>query len=373
MKLLHMADVHLGMEPDKGKPWGDGRARQLWDAFTQAVEAAEEHQVDLVLIAGDLFHRQPLKRELKEVNEILSRLTRAKVVIMAGNHDYLSRNSFYRSFSWNENIFFLKSENLGAIEFTELSTAVYGFSYEHREIRDRLSNIISADMIPVSDGTAWRAKKGETCGCIDRKPGNEYHILLAHGGDENHVPFTVGELEQMDFHYIALGHIHKPGQLKENRIVMAGSLQPLDHTERGPRGYWITELKRGAANTVFYPIRMCEYRGIELELERDTTNYRLLQQARDALEGLSDYQLAVLTLTGMYDPETPPDVERLSELPGVVDVELLCRPGYDFEKLKQEYRDQIVGRYIRELEGMPQDEAVRRALYLGVDALLGNT
>lgn len=349
MKILHMADVHLGMEPDKGKPWGEGRGRQLWAAFAQAVEAAEREAVDLVLIAGDLFHRQPLKRELAEVNGILSQLTRAKVVIMAGNHDYLTKNSFYRSFSWNENIYFFKSEQQEALYLPELSATVYGFSYEHREIReDRYSGVV-------------------------KQPRGRYHILLGHGGDESHVPLKIPRLEALDFDYVALGHIHKPGQLRENRIVMAGNLQPLEYADIGPRGYWIAALGKGGAQVSFHPIRGCEYIKVELELDADATNFGLLTRAREAISRLLPHQLAVLSLQGLHSPGLEPDVEALGELPGVAAVENLCKPNYDFQKLKQEYGNQIIGRYIRQLEAMPQDEITRRALYLGVDALLGES
>ncbi len=349
MKLLHMADVHLGMEPEKGKPWGEGRSRQLWEAFAQAIRAAEEQQVDLVLIAGDLFHRQPLKRELAEVNRILGQLTRARVVLMAGNHDYLSKNSFYRGFPWNENVYLFSSEQMEDLFFPELSTTVYGFSYEHREIREeRYSRIV-------------------------KRPQGRYHILLAHGGDEKHVPLKIRELEAMDFDYIALGHIHQPGQLRENRIVMAGNLQPLEHGDIGPRGYWIAELGRGGARTSFYPIQRCEYTKVELAVEENTSNFELVRQAQERIDELLPYQLAVLVLRGVYSPDVELDTEALSELKKVAAVEVCCKPGYDFQKLKQEYKNQVVGRFIQELEAMPQDEVTRRALYLGVEALMGNS
>lgn len=349
MKLLHMADVHLGMEPDKGKPWGEGRGRQLWEAFSQAVDAAEEQQVDLVLIAGDLFHRQPLKRELAEVNGILSRLSRAQVVIMAGNHDYLSRTSFYRTFSWSKNIHFFSSEQLETLFFPELDATVYGFSYEHREIREeRYSGIV-------------------------KKPQGRYHILLAHGGDEKHVPLALKELEAMDFDYIALGHIHQPGQLREDRIVMAGNLQPMEHGDIGPRGYWIAGLDPRGTNVSFHPIRRCEYREVKLMVKECASNAQLLRKAEEQLEQLAPYQLAVLMLCGDCIPGFTPDVEELAKLPRVAAVEDRSRPGYDYMKLQQEYRGEIVDRFIRELQAMPQDEVARRALYLGVDALMGNS
>lgn len=347
MKILHIADIHLGAEPDKDKPWGAGRGNLQWDAFAMAIQAAEQQKVDLLLIAGDLFHRQPLKRELKEVNYMLSRLTRAKVVLMAGNHDYISASSFYRSFDWNENIFFLESEEMKCIEFPELSAFVYGFSYEHREIRENRY-------------------------CKIEKQGRGYHILLAHGGDETHVPISLRQLKELEFDYIAMGHIHKPQQLLENRIVMAGALQPLDCNETGSHGYWITELKKGEASTIFYPIRGCEYVEVEICMEKHMTNRQLQTLVQSRIEALASYQLAYIKLTGIYEPELAPDVTALEAMERVAKVDVLCKPDYDFDKLKGEYSNQILGRYISKIEQMPQSEITRRALYLGVEALMSD-
>ena len=54
----------------------------------------------MVLIAGDLFHRQPLIRELREINYIFEQVPEIQVVIVAGNHDFLSVASNYRTFSF---------------------------------------------------------------------------------------------------------------------------------------------------------------------------------------------------------------------------------------------------------------------------------
>ena len=59
MKFIHIADVHLGAVPDKGYPWSKKREEEIWRTFRSLVRRAEEEQVDLLLIAGDLFHRQP--------------------------------------------------------------------------------------------------------------------------------------------------------------------------------------------------------------------------------------------------------------------------------------------------------------------------
>lgn len=46
----------------------------------------------------------------------------------------------------------------------------------------------------------------------------------------------------LPFSYIALGHIHKPAVLLENRMAYPGSPEPLDLTETGPHGYLTGEI-----------------------------------------------------------------------------------------------------------------------------------
>src|SRR5699024_4239330 len=75
MRFIHIADVHLGAQPDAGPLYSRQRPRELWETFEHVLHICEEEQTDLLLIAGDLFHRQPLVRELKEVDYLFSELT----------------------------------------------------------------------------------------------------------------------------------------------------------------------------------------------------------------------------------------------------------------------------------------------------------
>ena len=98
MRFMHIADVHLGALPDAGAPWSGDRGKELWQTFEKCIGEARARKVDLLLIAGDLFHRQPRGRELQEVNTLFSSLSGTIVVLMAGNHDYLKPSSPYWDF-----------------------------------------------------------------------------------------------------------------------------------------------------------------------------------------------------------------------------------------------------------------------------------
>ena len=110
MKFLHTADIHLGAKPDAGAAYTQSREKELWNSFQHVVEVCEEEQVDLLLIAGDLFHRQPLLRELKDVSYLLGKLTHTQVVLSAGNHDYIKAGSYYLTNKWPENVHQLAGE-----------------------------------------------------------------------------------------------------------------------------------------------------------------------------------------------------------------------------------------------------------------------
>lgn len=72
MRFIHLADVHLGAVPDRGCPWSKEREEEIWSTFRRVIAGIREDPVDLLFISGDLFHRQPLMRELKEVNYLFS-------------------------------------------------------------------------------------------------------------------------------------------------------------------------------------------------------------------------------------------------------------------------------------------------------------
>ena len=160
MRFMHIADVHLGAAPDRGFPWSQERGRELWESFRRCIADANEKKVDLLLIAGDLFHRQPQPQELREVNYLFSSLEKTVVALIAGNHDYLRPDSPYLSFPWNENVVTLFSPECERVRLPELRTEIYGFSYHRREIPEPRYDDLQAEK------------------------DDYFKILLAHGGDK---------------------------------------------------------------------------------------------------------------------------------------------------------------------------------------------
>ncbi len=125
--------MHLGASPDAGKKYSEKRKNEIWDSFRKVIEVCRREETDLLLIAGDLFHRQPLLRELKEVDAMFGSIPHTQVVLVAGNHDYIKKQSYYRNYTWNQNVYMILSDEVSCIQLPTMNLAVYGCSYYEKE------------------------------------------------------------------------------------------------------------------------------------------------------------------------------------------------------------------------------------------------
>ena len=347
MKFIHLADVHLGAAPDAGMPWSGERKRQIWATFRDVIRDAGREQADLLLIAGDLFHRPPSEEELCELDYLFSTLPRTRIVLIAGNHDYLSPESAYLTHSFGPNVACLFAGECECVRFPEIHTEVYGFSYETREITEPLYD----DLQPMA---------------------NEYfHILLAHGGDADHIPISREKMEDSDFDYIALGHIHKGGVLVPDKAVYPGALEPIDCADEGEHGYILGEVRGCRVTTRFVPAARCEYRTIRLACSGQDTSFSLQDRLEKMIREQGTQHIYRVVLTGQHAPGARFDRRALSGCGKVLSVTDETASELPLQELKTRYRDSLIGRYIDSFSDGPLDETQEKALEYGLEALLG--
>ena len=310
------------------------------------IEVCEKEKTDLLLIAGDLFNRQPLLRELKEVDYLFSTLSHTKVVLCAGNHDYIKSNSYYKTFQWNENVYMFLSEKLTKVEIPELDTAVYGLSYHKKEITEFL----------------YDEKPGQTS-CTNR-------ILLAHGGDEKHIPFKKHVLLANGYDYIALGHIHKPQELSAGRMAYAGSLEGTDKNDTGVHGYRRGTLINHRCQSEFVPFGSREYVHMEVAVTRDMTGFAIRNKLSHAMEERGLHHMYKIILTGFRAPELNLDYSAMDIYGNIIEIEDRTKPAYDFEKLLRTNKNNLIGHFIQSFSGEGEGSVEYDALCEGISALM---
>lgn len=242
MKFLHIADVHLD-SPFLGLSFLPSKlfcqiknAIQL--SFEKAVNFAIDHDVDLVLLAGDTFdsiHPTP-QSKIFFANQIKRLVDRQiQVVMVLGNHDYsqiddllLNESPYFKIIGSNEQI-----EQVDFMTKSQYKYRVVGFSYQH--------NHITEDII---------AK-------YPPKNTSIYTIGLAHAGmkqssvdQNNYAPFTLNEVKDLNYDYFALGHIHLRQVLsQEPWIVYSGNLQGRHVNEKDAKGFYFGQVDEQSQNT----------------------------------------------------------------------------------------------------------------------------
>lgn len=338
--------MHLGVKPDAGNAYSQNREQEIWDSFRDIIEICNQKKTDLLLIAGDLFHRQPLLRELKEMNSILEMLEQTEVVMIAGNHDYIKKNSYYRTFTWAPHVHMITSEEMSCVEIGRIHTAVYGCSYYSREIPEA-----------VYDTARPEGRQ-------------KYEILLAHGGDEKHIPIKNNQILSLGYDYVALGHIHKPQILAENQMAYAGSLEPTDIDDTGAHGYIEGRISGKGCQIRFVPHAFREYRHCEVKVDKSVTGHKLRLKIADMIAEQGKQNLYKIILTGYRDPDIWFELDQMDPYGNVVEIIDHTKPAYDFEKLRNENKGNILGQYIESLSGYPADSLEYQALCEGVQALM---
>ena len=345
MKFIHTGDIHLGAKPDDGYPWSEQREKEIWDSFKELIETIRRENIDLLLIAGDFFHRQPLVRELKEVNYLFSTIPDTQVVIVAGNHDYIKDNSQYRKFAWNDNVVGMWEEDWQEQYFPAIDTWVYGMSYHSREIPQMLGSQVK------------HSGKGGS------------HILMLHGGDDSHIPFSKADMLKSNFDYIALGHIHRPQILKDNKMAFCGALEPLDRNDIGAHGVIIGEINERGIRTEFIPTAVRSYIPLDIEVDSQVTQFELETKIRELIETKGMDNIYTINLSGFRNGELHFSAKNIMELGNVIKVIDETKPDYDVEKLYHQHKGSLIGDYI-EYFAEKHSDVEKKAFYYGLNALL---
>ena len=357
MKFIHLADAHLGAEPESGTPLGPIRKREIWDAFRDVIALCEREEVDLLLLPGDLFHGQPLLRDVKEVDYLFGSLTKTRVVLIAGNHDCLLPASHYYDVPFSDNVTFLMDTEADSVYFADLNTEVFGLSYEQKQIAEA-----RYDKLAVTDKS-------------------RINILIAHGninGGDKSIPIHRAAIEAAGFDYAALGHIHTRFDIS-NRIVYSGGFEPFERKESGPKGYIAGEItKTGEHSEVrweFVPHAKREYVPMQLEVTAQTTELSLCDELWEKMTERGTEHMYLVTLTGKRAPELTFDADvimgRMQNRGGYL-IELTDEtvPDFPVEELLKKHRDDFIGKYIKRLMEEEDKEIAKKAVEYGLLALL---
>lgn len=297
IRLLHFADLHIGMENYGQIDPATGINQRVVDFIRQlstVVDYALTHGADLVLFCGDAFKtRDPSPTFQRELARRVMQLANANipVVLLVGNHDIpimekrASSVDIYRTLAvpnvyigsreelltistrrgpiqigtvpWPVRSRLVKQENMRALNIEQLDRELERILDE--EIL-RLSQKVNLELPAILAGHFTVA--GATYG-------SERKVMI--GRD---AVIKTSALQHPAWDYVAMGHIHKhqvvnAGQYPE--IVYSGSLERIDFGEENEtKGFCWVEVARGSTKWQFIPVEARRFITIDVDATDET-------------------------------------------------------------------------------------------------------
>ena len=230
VRILHTSDWHAGKTLR-----GRSRADEHRAVFAEIAGIARSAEVDLVLVAGDLFDTAAPGPEAEQIVwQALLELagTGAPVVALAGNHDHPARFDAARDVAGHAGITLMgrprRPDDGGLVEFRgrsgeRIQVAALPFCSQRHVVKAaHLMGFDAADNALIY--AQWMAQViGAMCAGFDAGAVN---VLAAHlaarggvkGGGERDAQLTEAYwVDPADFpsaaHYVALGHLHRTQSL----------------------------------------------------------------------------------------------------------------------------------------------------------------
>ena len=267
MRILHFADLHIGVEnygridPDTGLSTRLGDFLQSYD---ELVDYAIDTEVDLVLFCGDAYKsRDPSQTHQREFARRIARLSNAGIptFLLIGNHDTpqviaqataleifptLSVANVHIGDRLETYIVETRDGPLQVVALPWIKRSDYLASnlargQTHTEINEALQDMIT-NAIKVRVESLDSSIPAVLAGHVTISKStlaSEQSMMLGH----DHVLLN-SNVALPQFDYVALGHIHRHQVLSQNpHVAYAGSLQRVDFgEERDDKGFCVVEI-----------------------------------------------------------------------------------------------------------------------------------
>lgn len=239
MRFLHTSDWHLGR-----LFYGVHLTADQWFVLQQLIAVIKDVKPDVVLVSGDIYDRAvPPTEAVKLLNETVREVvldTGVPIVMIAGNHDSPERLSFGSELFRLQNLHTtgLLLEDCQPLTLQDKYGPVDFFSIPYAEpaaVKEALQ------MPEIHDHV--EAMSAYVGGVVSRLKGNRRSVLVTHAfvagcaESESERPLSVGGTAAIpshifnNFHYVALGHLHKPQKAGAEHIRYSGSLMKYSFSE----------------------------------------------------------------------------------------------------------------------------------------------
>jgi exonuclease SbcD len=321
MKIIHFADLHLGVEV-YGKPDPatglDTRLLDFLAAFDKLVDYAISEKVDLVLFCGDAFKsRDPSQTQQREFAKRIRKLADAgiPVFLLIGNHDLPAASGRATSTEIYDTLRIPKvtvasQPKIYLIETASGPVQIAALPWPRKSSLEAKGQgdgqTLTSDEVKAKIEAAMSAKIVQMAESLDPMIPSilAAHIWVDGAATASERKFILGaeptvmlsNIALPAFDYVAMGHLHKRQVLAEAPpVVYPGSLERLDFgEEKDDKGFYVIDIDvRDGRKKLEYRFHKLDGRRFltlektfnEGELDPTSPVLKLLADRRDEIAG----------------------------------------------------------------------------------------
>jgi exonuclease SbcD len=295
IKLLHLADLHIGMEnygrldPASGM---HSRLIDYLDRLDEAIDYGLAEGADAVLIAGDVYkNRTPNPTHQREFAKRVRRIRRAglPIFILVGNHDISPAAGRAHSIEIFdtlavEGVTIAERAGLHMIETRAGPLQILALPWVTRHNLLTREELRLASFLEVETMLMERIENFLRTAAEDLDPdiptvltihgtidgatlGAERQIML---GKDLVLPKSFVALPGVD--YVAMGHIHKHQSLGQHPpVVYPGSIERIDFgEEHEDKGCVLVELAKGATSWHFHKLAARPFVTVDVDVRNSS-------------------------------------------------------------------------------------------------------
>ena len=251
VKILHAADFHLDSAYGAlGEEQARQRRQESRELVGQLVEYANEQDVQVMLLSGDLFDSDDFFSQTGEDLALALSRFRGQTFIAPGNHDFCAVGSAYERVLWPENVHIFREDRLEAVALPQWECRVYGAAFTSPT---------------VTDGAVLDGFSAPEDGWVN--------LLVLHGdlGGRNSVyrPLTEDQLAATGVDYVALGHqhtctgVHKAGK---TAYAYCGCIEGRGFDELGEKGVLCGTVSADGTDLRFIPMGKRRYEMLQVDV-----------------------------------------------------------------------------------------------------------
>jgi len=355
-KIIHCADLHLDskMETNLSPEQAKVRRYEILATFEDMVDYAIEHQIAIILIAGDMFDtKQNQQKQIKNrVLDIIRHASEIDFLYLQGNHD---KDNFFRELQDKPDNLKLFSDKWSAYQYGNIS--IYGVEFNGHHPEEIYGELILNE--------------------------HKFNIVTLHGQVVNYKKdmqteeINLSALQNKYIDYLALGHIH---EYQFERLDYRGSycypgcLEGRGFDECGEKGFVILTINEDSFSHEFISLSRRTFHQIRVDLTDMVEAAAIMTKIEGEIQEIPADDMVKVILGGEILEETEIDLDYMAQKlkSKFFFLKIADQTKVAIDYSRYEHDVSLKGEFVRKVQALElSKEEKSKIIMLGINAIVG--